>query len=101
SLVPPFPHSFPTRRSSDLSFFTKLLADATAVFFVATVLAKLSLAAITSSMDVTAAMDCDLSAATTSDRSPSWLAAASMLLNKFRSEEHTSELQSRVDLVCR
>src|SRR5699024_7264775 len=32
---------------------------------------------------------------------PEWLAKLTLLKSPYRSEEHTSELQSRFDLVCR
>src|SRR5437868_10011334 len=62
---PPALHSFPTRRSSDLS--PALIAS------------SMRLSAIRSNL----------------------LIASSISWSIFRSEEHTSELQSRFDLVCR
>src|SRR5207247_7978386 len=35
------------------------------------------------------------------NKCPAWMKASDMSLCEMRSEEHTSELQSRVDLVCR
>src|SRR5207247_9759901 len=91
-------HPFPTRRSSDLTYrFYTLATDkagnaesAPASADSGTLLdtAKPSSAASSPALSSSTTIQVDYSA---SDPSPS----------SDRSEEHTSELQSRVDLVCR
>src|SRR5699024_12769494 len=83
----PVLHSFPTRRSSDLRGyfdFEPLFAQLEG--------APLRLAAV------------DLRGYGRSDKTPrgyDLTTAASDMAGVIRSEEHTSELQSRFDLVCR
>src|SRR5438034_5403222 len=72
-------HSFPTRRSSDLREYAGLLCTGDTNF-------------ARDSMDVYAP-------ATTPHMSAKGMFA--LLLDDDRSEEHTSELQSHSDLVCR
>src|SRR5699024_12092635 len=94
SPVPRTLPSFPTRRSSDLSaprgkkFSSKLLEKITSPIKVE--LLKLAVVCIALS-----AFGC----ATTANATSSQLAI--VLSATPRSEEHTSELQSRFDLVCR
>src|SRR5207247_11311837 len=86
-------HSFPTRRSSDLAKVDFQARDNDGN-------TPLHIAAKAESGDV---LDWlvkhggDLDVTNNSGETPRVLAAH----NKVRSEEHTSELQSRVDLVCR
>src|SRR5207247_7781731 len=84
-------HSFPTRRSSDLN---------SASFTTYTGFSSARRAKIVSSL--VAPKD---NFATTRFVGPSALVTAELRMIcreiVFRSEEHTSELQSRVDLVCR
>src|SRR5207249_11912811 len=89
---PPAPHSFPTRRSSDLRRGDRFidLGDPRS--------AGLRPRQGTQPLDVPhprRALVQRLSLA------PSLRAAARSVLVQLRSEEHTSELQSRFDLVCR
>src|SRR5699024_12224086 len=91
--------SFPTRRSSDLSFATTIYRPCVSLNNCAFVSSKLT---------STPKLKCALSLAKpiaipplpnacTCDAFPSTIA----FLIVSRSEEHTSELQSRFDLVCR
>src|SRR5699024_12270261 len=70
-------HSFPTRRSSDLTVF--FMARATSIF----VSRKIAFTASLKSLEFFLGI------------------LLKIFLRKCRSEEHTSELQSRFDLVCR
>src|SRR5699024_12067883 len=85
---PPVLHSFPTRRSSDLAFVENIQYFAGAggelglTFFVRGLASPFGHLIYTSCIGVA-------------------LGLASRSKNKYRSEEHTSELQSRFDLVCR
>src|SRR5699024_12719486 len=70
-------HSFPTRRSSDLANTTSLIADPPNIRL------KLMPTSVITGMIA-------------------FLRAWTQIITiSFRSEEHTSELQSRFDLVCR
>src|SRR5699024_12660499 len=71
--------SFPTRRSSDLAFFA---------FFA-------------SRLDRNASMRANFSCDSNSTAWATLSMSGWASREKFRSEEHTSELQSRFDLVCR
>src|SRR5206468_11816709 len=71
-------HSFPTRLSSDLARENGWVIEALAVFYGVTH---------------------DEKTLHEADRAASWVLAQRKRAN--RSEEHTSELQSRSDLVCR
>src|SRR5699024_11579039 len=75
---PRHPHSFPTRRSSDLQCEQCVIAAATNVHTWV-----------------------ELGAALTDEDLARLDLLAAEALNTERSEEHTSELQSRFDLVCR
>src|SRR5699024_11930733 len=94
------PHSFPTRRSSDL-----LSSSASSASWVNTRSpfrpTGLSAQPPEGSSAGPVATDCTscVPSDCRSTRSPCTLAAASIA--ESRSEEHTSELQSRFDLVCR
>src|SRR5690606_39582651 len=84
-------HSFPTRRSSDLQF--------TALFYGR---GATNVTAFRRALDALpfAATD-DAEQSFFSSRSDSARATASRRRRAHRSEEHTSELQSRENLVCR
>src|SRR5207247_7352270 len=86
-------HSFPTRRSSDLSSGDITLGVVTALADVVT---------LTSAGAIT---DTNVGAANVIADSLSATATTGIdtdtTITTLRSEEHTSELQSRVDLVCR
>src|SRR5207249_6936083 len=94
SAPPPHSHSFPTRRSSDLAIQRLPVPVIARVQGIATA-AGCQLVAM-----------CDLAVASSSAR----FAVSGVNVGLFcstpgvalsRSEEHTSELQSRFDLVCR
>src|SRR5690349_23586521 len=68
-------HSFPTRRSSDLMFYVDAEDDSVYMPFRGTVFARASISTLSEKNELAFTVD--------------------------RSEEHTSELQSRRDLVCR
>src|SRR5699024_12404907 len=86
--------SFPTRRSSDLDLFLPTQKD------IGLPLAPMGTLSsclrcprafqITRSIDILA-----------TESSPKWLHSSYLSKLSSRSEEHTSELQSRFDLVCR
>src|SRR5439155_16300855 len=85
-------HSFPTRRSSDLTFSRLLMPprlDTTRPLVRKPLERRVSRADCPSST----------SRASPAESGPSWAAAAPT--TRCRSEEHTSELQSRGQLVCR
>src|SRR5690554_7157404 len=75
-------HSFPTRRSSDLRH---LQPDSHGVSL---------------SLEVYGCGGCPPAESTSTSRTPN-SASQSMIASAVRSEEHTSELQSRPHLVCR
>src|SRR5690242_20891632 len=85
-------HSFPTRRSSDLAASSIRVGlggpslAAAAAFAVSTWRACSSSTRLCTSNGTMVAVECGI-----------WLTAPAIL----RSEEHTSELQSHVNLVCR
>src|SRR5699024_11546061 len=85
SLLYPYLHSFPTRRSSDLAvdFHTSILKDKICI-----VIDFQSIICIT---------DCGKPFQNT----PALSTHQKQIGIDHRSEEHTSELQSRFDLVCR
>src|SRR5207249_11262132 len=91
----PYLPSFPTRRSSDLTFFNADHLIGSNVF------ERLHMSARPA--DFKPVHLCDLSKSEVDAQivlgSPT--PSASYLINLVRSEEHTSELQSRFDLVCR
>src|SRR5699024_12418656 len=78
SLHPPDLHSFPTRRSSDLRCW----------------------ACCATSPPHSRSARCGCSTPTPTPPTPPWCGSSSKP-SPPRSEEHTSELQSRFDLVCR
>src|SRR5206468_11973177 len=82
SVPPPTLHSFPTRRSSDL--------DAYAAGFLWAVLQKRELQEALDVGTAVGALKCSM-----------WGDIALITPRDVRSEEHTSELQSRSDIVCR
>src|SRR5207249_10093910 len=93
-------HSFPTRRSSDLSSYSRWSPSHTPSHGC---LARMSFdrrerCLSTSAGERRTLLSCDKAASRARACSP-WVAARSR--NRSRSEEHTSELQSRFDLVCR
>src|SRR5699024_12703943 len=92
-------HSFPTRRSSDL---------ASASFPAAAAVAVVAAAAAAAAASAAAALGCRGSSAVTGwlcprrRQRPLPLSISHTIMSPSeRSEEHTSELQSRFDLVCR
>src|SRR5207247_9142229 len=94
--APLLPHSFPTRRSSDLPADTQLMSGAD-------ILVK---SLVDHGVEVLfaypggASMPLHQSLTKYADRLRTILPRHEQG-GAFRSEEHTSELQSRVDLVCR
>src|SRR5207248_10875419 len=95
----PAPHSFPTRRSSDLAspLTVPLLAHVLPLTFV------LSLAAL---LDLASGLALGIHTRRQANRGELLVLIPFTLLgqrerNQHRSEEHTSELQSPYDLVCR
>src|SRR5207249_7128967 len=84
-------HSFPTRRSSDLRFQNNLLTSTTVVDIAMTLAARSGKFPLSVALVMVAP-----SPVATSSCLPKWTYSETM-----RSEEHTSELQSRFDLVCR
>src|SRR5699024_12717833 len=91
---PPRPHSFPTRRSSDLQPFSSTASEK---FFAAPATPEplRTSTVIESSATLTSLSLGEGSAEVDSEASEAGGSASE------RSEEHTSELQSRFDLVCR
>src|SRR5439155_24355545 len=85
-------HSFPTRRSSDLS---KEEARGVRAIAEAGLDATVMAAARTVRKDVDACIDCGV------DEIALFTAGSDLNIRHKRSEEHTSELQSRGHLVCR
>src|SRR5699024_11535844 len=88
--------SFPTRRSSDLTFVCfincfRLISWFRLFFVTAIVLALVSIVIILTVSGIIAVLAVF--------RTVVFLAV--IILTAIRSEEHTSELQSRFDLVCR
>src|SRR5437867_9384274 len=77
-------HSFPTRRSSDLIFWPN--ACRSFAYFVDSSRARWAIPRACAAMPI---------------RPPSRVAAQALGIAQRRSEEHTSELQSPYDLVCR
>src|SRR5207247_10376923 len=100
-LVPPFLHSFPTRRSSDLTLLGELQFDSV-----------ISLLLVNDGIRLNTNQFLRNKRSNLAERSrhPShenfgWDVSHKLISNDntllaTRSEEHTSELQSRVDLVC-
>src|SRR5207249_10631077 len=92
-------HSFPTRRSSDLSF-CKSVTNSRRLFA-----GTLGCAVITSgtlaAIEIPAKSVSMLYGARFACASATEASGKVMLCIRMRSEEHTSELQSRFDLVCR
>src|SRR5207247_9268547 len=86
---PRHPHSFPTRRSSDL--LTPRTAAISLFDLPCTISCRISSSRVVNSRDGGAALG----------KSPSRGSSTCSPAATRRSEEHTSELQSRVDLVCR
>src|SRR5699024_12831116 len=84
-------HSFPTRRSSDLTPLPRPASAAACHCDQETWKLKEILAPLDKLLDQVS--DCTAAVGT-----PLW---SRTLLTNLRSEEHTSELQSRFDLVCR
>src|SRR5690348_18210401 len=82
-------HPFPTRRSSDLSGSRSSASDATVA------------ASSSSACTVAVSEDGISSSAETRSSTPSYRATTISGPKHSRSEEHTSELQSPVHLVCR
>src|SRR5207249_7737358 len=97
----PLLHPFPTRRSSDLSLIVAVVAPwgitAPPIVALAIWLGKLAMLGLILACVETAFAKLRIL------RLPDLLASAFVLggLSLVRSEEHTSELQSRFDLVCR
>src|SRR5699024_11571709 len=89
-------HALPTRRSSDLGGATQPQPDEHAQLVRADRPATDSIQAWQQRIICTLAIT-STSSASTSPTSP-WTSSTSI---RRRSEEHTSELQSRFDLVCR
>src|SRR5699024_12635947 len=94
-------HSFPTRRSSDLN-----VSEATLDFPVSLVLSALLFFFIASDFAFLSSSDHDEVSSNVLLSSMIYFASSSFfgagkLRYSLRSEEHTSELQSRFDLVCR
>src|SRR5690606_41995623 len=93
-------HSFPTRRSSDLSEFRTFCPTDLASFAVIPplIIARNPLTQVVryfaNSFGEPAPSNSPL-------RIPYWIAASNVFCTASRSEEHTSELQSRENLVCR
>src|SRR5206468_12583987 len=93
-------HSFPTRRSSDLLLrLTPVMATVASAARGATQLLEDRIAAGASLNDIKAAFE--TWAREESRRSEERLDRLAEYGANVRSEEHTSELQSRSDLVCR
>src|SRR5207247_9685227 len=95
-LHPPTPHSFPTRRSSDLGITRAGCPNRTA----------LSPKASSFSSTLSTARLLGAHTSTRCPRRSVWRTISTTVVvlpvpGGPRSEEHTSELQSRVDLVCR
>src|SRR5207249_10796146 len=90
------PHSFPTRRSSDLDDLRMALGDRAlpAERRIAVVEELMGGTALPVSVGL-------VSMVVGADRAGELPAIAERFLELSRSEEHTSELQSRFDLVCR
>src|SRR5207253_11385625 len=91
--------SFPTRRSSDLNCldFVETLFGALLVGIpVLTINARFKTRELAHVLD-----EGDLVAVVTSDLVADYVDYAALLESACRSEEHTSELQSRGHLVCR
>src|SRR5207302_10087274 len=90
-------HSFPTRRSSDLmvvgATFLILLRGASSYRCRASRILNVSCSILTT-LTI-------LRVLTTTVGYVPWLLWRTVLMWRFRSEEHTSELQSRENLVCR
>src|SRR5207248_9165717 len=79
-------HSFPTRRSSDLNFWRRRLGSDPAVLGRSITLNDVPLTIVGVVSNMTAA----------------WVGPGRRgIVDRERSEEHTSELQSPYDLVCR
>src|SRR5207249_10634435 len=83
-------HSFPTRRSSDLS--VRRFTARTPLTYMAPLATSASNSGASRRRNVFSAMSSVFQITAV---------AFSTFLNRLRSEEHTSELQSRFDLVCR
>src|SRR5207247_8914933 len=97
SHVHPASHSFPTRRSSDLPSVSVNAAAGT--WAAARMAASGTCFTI---YDVAAGPGTRYGQTTTAANcTGTWAAANTSSLSWTRSEEHTSELQSRVDIVCR
>src|SRR5207249_10089670 len=98
---PPSLPSFPTRRSSDLDMLLCLFQDVGDVRAPAVVFerAKRGIHNGDGKISVVRAELTGLSGSTTF-RKHFELLAKHVTFGNFRSEEHTSELQSRFDLVC-
>src|SRR5690606_39679917 len=88
SVAPPALHSFPTRRSSDLTIQGKVVDESKQPLAGATVSIK------GSEMRVSTDESGNFSINIPTDE-------AILVISFLRSEEHTSELQSRENLVCR
>src|SRR5207249_10116245 len=80
-------HSFPTRRSSDLRM--------------ARVAARPSISGICMSINTMSKTGCSRAARTSTPLATTVTPQPRLSSMLVRSEEHTSELQSRFDLVCR
>src|SRR5690606_41605589 len=93
-------HSFPTRRSSDLILSRLCLASTSRTS------RKLTLSFETTSLNACSAARASASgsslfASSTMASNSGDLLSLKIYINSARSEEHTSELQSRENLVCR
>src|SRR5690606_41785221 len=100
SRAPRRPPSFPTRRSSDLSAtLENLEAVSGALALQRRDLSELVVAARASAQELEATLRATRGAVEGLDRE--LVSELPALVEKLRSEEHTSELQSRENLVCR
>src|SRR5699024_12649207 len=99
SAPPPYPHSLPTRRSSDLNSSSSAVASCNVVSFRNFSMTATGLPSIISIRSATSSSVTANSSYISSNFSCS--SKKCLPCTYQRSEEHTSELQSRFDLVCR
>src|SRR5699024_11706446 len=99
--APQHPHSFPTRRSSDLAVGIEVVVVATQGARIEKGLSSGSLApAVRRPLDILCHVEMvDLIGKVVVAVAYSWLITSKGTNNVLRSEEHTSELQSRFDPV--
>src|SRR5699024_11733943 len=98
SYSPHYLHSFPTRRSSDLTDEILMILPSLSCSIIR--LAKVCVAK-TSPFKLTSIISSHSSISNSRNGVGLFLPGALRTISQPRSEEHTSELQSRFDLVCR